>query len=74
MRGDALGRHAETTNHQRNMKMREQIQHLEEQVASIREAFAELWGSISLYLSQEQIESLKTYHAEEFAELEEDEE
>jgi 1-aminocyclopropane-1-carboxylate deaminase/D-cysteine desulfhydrase-like pyridoxal-dependent ACC family enzyme len=55
------------------MKMREQIQHLEEQVASIREAFAELWGSISLYLSQEQIESLKTYHVEEFAELEGDE-
>lgn len=56
------------------MKMRDQIERLEQQVANLREAFVELWGSVSLYLSSEQIESLKTYHAEEFAELEEDEE
>ena len=55
------------------MKMRDQIERLEQQVANLREAFSELWGSVSLYLSAEQIESLKTYHAEEFAELEGDE-
>lgn len=62
-----LGTNAETTNNRQIMKMREQIDHLTCQLDEVRAAFEDVWGTVSLYLSEEQIENVKTYHAEEFA-------
>ena len=40
------------------------------ELETVRSAFRELWESLSFYLTNEEIESLRTYHAEAFATLE----
>jgi hypothetical protein len=52
------------------MKMRDQIDLLERQVEDLKSAFEDIWGTLSLYLSEEQLESVKSYHSEEFSLLE----